>query len=498
MKDKISVVSPTTWQVERPEWKPGEYYISEVKAEILPEVDVVVCGGGTAGVTAAIAAARTGARTVLIESRGFPGGMLTGGNAGITMFTKFSGRNEDRDRDVKELREDPNELQVAGGIALELVDSLTNEGSALADGNVAGSYVFTSSEDLKRKLFEKLLDAGVELRLHTMIVGVVKEGNTIKAVVLESKSGRQLLPAKQFVDATGDGDVAAFAGAEFLYGVSEHDLCAGQAKPNETMTMGVMFRVANVDLEKVFAWIEEDIPSRFMKQPFGRQELSEVRDRMRNGEMFTFIVLPENGVWLQIYSLPIPGMVTLGCPQIKGLKGTRSEDLSCAEGLISKMIGEWQACYRKIPGFERSFIVDVPEMGVRETRHIIGEHLLGVEEIYHRQQYDDCIGFSAHPVDIHPRPAWLGDVSTAYPPRWYFQIPFRALLVKGIDNLLTAGRCISATHEASGCIRPTVPCMVTGEAAGTAAALAVRRGCSLRELDYGDLRDTLKRSGVKC
>ena len=137
-------------------------------------------------------------------------------------------------------------------------------------------------------------------------------------------------------------------------------------------------------------------------------------------------------------------------------------------------------------------------MGIRETRHIQGDYVLELMDIYKQRSFDDCIGFGAHPIDTTPRPAWLKDPETSYPPRWNFQIPFRSLVVKGLENTLVAGRCISATHEAFGCIRPTVQCMVIGEAAGTAAALALKKGVPLRGLDHGELRGELKKNGVLC
>ena len=119
-------------------------------------------------------------------------------------------------------------------------------------------------------------------------------------------------------------------------------------------------------------------------------------------------------------------------------------------------------------------------------------------DIYEQKKFEDCIGFGAHPIDTHPRPEWLNDPETSYPPRWFFEIPFRSLIVRKLDNLLVAGRCISATHEAFGCIRPTVQCMVIGEAAGTAAAMAAKEDTPLRKLSFAELRTRLKENGALC
>lgn len=478
---------------------PGSHVVSQVRAEVLPPVDVAVIGGGTAGVIAALAAARGGAKTVLVESRGYLGGMLTAGNAGITMYIKFSGRPEEHDIDVKQLKSDPRELQIAGGITMELTNRMLAEGIAIGNEGTAGSYVFTSSEDFKRLLFLMMKEAGVEVRLHSLFADAVKDGDRISGVALESKSGRQFLPATQVIDASGDGDVAARAGAEYTVGVTGRDLCAAEAKIGEMMNMGVMFRVGNVDLETCFDWLEKN-PQHFRKQPFARFTFEEARERMRRGENATINIIREHETpgGFQVYNLPTPGMVTLCCPQLKGFDGCRVEDLSRAEVMMAEMLERWMKSIRTIPGFERSFLAQVPEMGVRETRHITGDHLLTIEDIYHRTHFADCIGFGAHPIDTHPRPAWLNDPETAYPPRWHFEIPYRSLLVKGLANLQTAGRCISATHEAFGCIRPTVQCMIIGEAAGTAAALAVKQGVDPRALDVEVLRNTLKANGGLC
>ncbi len=475
---------------------PGKDYITEVRAEVLPPVDVVVAGGGTAGVTAALAAARNGARVMLVESRGYLGGMLTAGNAGITMFTKFSGRPELHSADLKTLETNPEELHIAGGITMEIVKRLISMKYGLGNSNTVGSYVFTSSEDFKRILLQMMSEAKVQLRLHSHLVDVVKEGGRILGVVLESKSGRQVVPAAQFIDTTGDGDLAVRAGADYTVGVTEKDLCASQAKIGEMHPVGVMFKVGNIDLRKTFDWLA-DHPENFKKQPFARFTYEEARERFEKGEMATIDVIRNvHPTRFQIYNLPTPGVVTLCCPSVKDMDGCNVEDLTRSEEIIADMLERWMESIRTVPGFERAFLLQVPEIGVRETRHIQGDYLLTLEDIYHQKHFDDCIGLGSHPIDTRPRPEWLNDPETAYPPRWYFEIPFGALVVGKIDNLLVGGRCISGTHEAFGCIRPTVQCMITGEAAGTAAALSVRESVDPRNLEIGKLRQRLITQGV--
>ena len=444
---------------------PGGEYVQQVRAKVLESVDVVVAGGGTAGVVAALAAARGGAKTMLIEGRGFLGGMLTDGNAGITMFQKFSGKPEEHAKDLETLAKDPDALHVA----------------------------------FKRVLVEMMEEAKVKLRFYSMIVDVVKDGAVVKGVVMESKSGREVVPAKMFIDCTGDGDLCVRAGAEYTVGVTKRDVCAAQAKIGQMHPMGVMFKVGNVDFDRLFGYLGEHREF-FAKQPFARFTYEEAFARYKKGEMAVFNLRRKgkNPGNVQVYNLPDKGVACLGCPSIAGKDGCNADDVTAAECELAKIIGRWMDSVREFPGFEKAFLLQVPQMGIRETRHIQGDYVLELMDIYKQRSFDDCIGFGAHPIDTTPRPAWLKDPETSYPPRWNFQIPFRSLVVKGLENTLVAGRCISATHEAFGCIRPTVQCMVIGEAAGTAAALALKKGVPLRGLDHGELRKELKKNGVRC
>ena len=479
------------------ELQSGKEYVSEVKAQVLERVDVIVAGGGTAGVTAALAAARAGAKTMLVEATGSLGGMMTGGNAGLTMYMKFSGNPAEHANDLQTLKNDPTEIQIAGGLAKEITDRLLQAKSAIGTWDRAGKYVFTHTADFKRLLLTMMEENNVALRLHSMLVDVVRKDGQLAGAVLESKSGRQIVPASQFVDATGDGDLAVRAGAPFTVGVTADDLCAAKSKIGEMTQMGVMFQLGNVDLRRTFAWLKEH-PECFVKQTFARFSLQEADEQLAAGAMSTFLIHTENPKhWMQVYNSPNPGEVTICCPSING-DGTDVESLTRAEVSMAGMLERWMARIRLIPGFEQAFMEDQPEMGVRETRHVQGDYVLNIEDIFHRKRFEDCIGFGSHPIDTNPRPDWLNDPETAYPPRWFFQIPFRALTVKGIPNLLTAGRCISATHEAFGCIRPTVQCMITGEAAGAGAALSIELDVNPCDLDHHVLRHRLKEQNVLC
>jgi len=321
-----------------------------------------------------------------------------------------------------------------------------------------------------------------------MIVDVIKEGNSVAGIVVENKSGRQVILARHFIDTTGDGDVAAKVGAPFVVGVGPDDLAAGDGTPLEAMqAMGVMFRMGNVDMKRCFEYLKSH-PDRFSVQRLALIGLDEAYESFLKGDMMVILI---KGIShdFQIYNTPLPGVFTFCCPLYKG-SGLSAGDLTKGEIALAKEVRKRVVEMKKsVPGFEKAYLLDCPEIGVRETRHIHGEYVLNIEDVYTSREFPDTIGRGCHPVDITPIPDSLK--SRPLPARWYFNIPYRCLVTKGIDNLLVAGRCISNTHEASGCTRTTVQCMVTGEAAGTAAAMCVKENVISRKLDTNKLRKTL-------
>ena len=471
---------------------PGESVSQTVTAQVREGADVVVAGGGTAGVVAAIAAARTGAKTLLVERRHFLGGMMTGGNAGLTLYTVYDKRQSEYRKIVARLATDPASVQIAGGVPLEIAERLLAMGAAVGTSGTAGSYVITSPVDFKCLLLDMMDESGVRVLLHSSVVDVIKEGDVVQGLTIENKSGRQILPAGIVVDGTGDADVAARAGAAFIVGVGPDDPCARAGKALGQMhDMGVIFRMGNVELDRLFAHLRSN-PEEYITQSVALLGLEEVCANVRNGEMACF-EFKGGGMCHHVYITPLPGVVTLGCPCVKG-SGVDVDDLTRGERELLRDVRQRVEKLRQVPGFERAFVLDMPEIGVRETRHVQGEYRLTVEDILERREFEDGIGRGAHPIDIGRLPEELRKASTI--DHWYFNIPYRSLVPREVDNLLLAGRCISASHEASGCTRPTVQCMVTGQAAGTAAALCVADGINPRELDSGDLRRRLAADGV--
>ena len=483
----------------------GSVLRREVAAEVVDEADVVVAGGGTAGCVAAIAAARNGADVLLIERSGTLGGMMTTGNAGLTKYIVHEKSQADYRGVLADLATDPSAVQVVGGLPLELARRLMESGAAVGTAGTAGSYVFTSQADFKWLLFTMMEEAGVRLLLHSLLVDVVAEdpctraklgagpGALVKGLVVENKAGRQVVLGRCFIDATGDGDVAARSGAPFVVGAGPDDLATRDGTPLGTMQgMGVMFRVGNVDMPRCFEYLKEH-QDQFAVQPFALLGLNEACENFMKGEMMTINArVPGHG--FQIYNSPIPGVVTLCCPSCEG-NGLSARDLTDGEVTVTKDVQRRVLELREnMPGFENAFALDSPDLCVRETRHIHGEYILNIEDVLGRREFEDGIGRGGHPIDIHPIPDELRDRPMLS--RWYFNIPYRSLVPKNVDNLLVAGRCISATREASGCTRPTAQCMVTGEAAGAAAALCVADGVAPRALDIAVLRQRLAAQGV--
>lgn len=464
-------------------------------AAVAEATDVVVAGGGSAGIAAAIAAARTGAGVLLVEARGTLGGMMTAGNAGLTTFIVHEKDPGGRDALMADLSSRPESVHVVGGIPMEIARKLAARGAASLTDGQPGAYVFASQGEFRLLLLELAREAGARILFHSTVVEVHREGGRICGVLVQNKSGTRYVPARQFIDATGDGDVAAFAGAPFFKGVGPEDQVYQEDKATLGAMghMGVMYRVANVDVERLFSHLR-GAPAAFEVQRVAGQGLEEAWRNVRSGGMACFVVRIPGFGGVQLYNSPIPGVFTVCCPCWPG-DGTSADDLSAAEIGISAEVGRFTAALKGgMPGFEKAFLLDVPEIGIRETRHIRGDHLLTLKEILLMTDFPDSIGRGSHPVDTKPVPSWLRDADL--PSRFHFHIPFGILRASGVDNLLLAGRCVSCTHEASGCMRVTVQCMITGQAAGTAAALCVRAGVDPRGLDAEALRLRLRADGV--
>ncbi len=417
--------------------------------------DVVIAGGGLTGVAAGIAAARAGANTLLIERYGFLGGMATAGlvNPFMPHFTAARSR--------------PGQEAVRG-IFLELLERLDAEGALLPDAGYRGNTAF-DAEVLKWVLDDMAAEAFLAVRFHSFLSGVDGRRGHVKWVETVSKSGRSRFAAKVFIDATGDADLAALAGCKTVFGREED----GKAQ-----AMTTMFRVAGVDADRM--------PSREDRTALLLQAVDsgEVRNP---GKRF-----------LLSFPYPADGVLTFNQNEIAGLSAVNAEEMSRAEVEGRRAVREMvRFLRRRVPGFERCRVEAIaPQVGVRESRRIVGEHTLTAEELLSQERFPDAVACGAYPVDIHD-PEGRRHVPMRHLPMggWY-DIPYRSLVPKGSANLLAAGRCLSATHEAAAAVRVMPICTAMGQAAGEAAALSIETGCRVRELDVEALRGRLLERGA--
>ncbi len=419
--------------------------------------DVVVCGGGPAGAAAALAAARAGARTVLVENQACLGGMATAGM--VNRLGPF--------HDQQEI--------VLRGIPWEILRMLIDRGLAqepviCAPANWSDYWLVFDPEGMKRALDQLLGAAGVEVWFDSRVVAPVMDGTAIRGVIAESKSGREAIRADVVIDATGDGDVAARAGVPFELGRPGD----GRLQPVTTF-----FKCLNMDWPTAFAYV--------------RQHAAALVERAREETGNDFILAGTDSYLHREETY-------FNCLHEHGMDGTRREEVSRAVvSLRRKMWGNLEVLRRHVPGCERvSLIASAAALGVRESRRIVGDYTLTLDDVIKGRQFADQVYRYACFVDIHePVPgARSASADRSPPPGQSYGVPFRCLVPKQVENLLVAGRCLSATHEALASVRMMPSCMAMGQAAGTAAAMAVAGSIPVRQVDPAALRSRLAGQGV--
>ncbi len=410
--------------------------------------EVVVCGGGPAGLCAAVAAAQEGADTLLIERYGFLGGMATAGL--INPFMPYYTGGE----------------QIIEGLFQQIIDRLDAAGGWSHRQDEWARDAF-DPEIMKLVAQEMAEEAGVRLRLHTMVVDVAANDGHVEKILLASKSGWEAAKAQVFIDATGDGDVAARAGAESEQGRAEDGL--GQP-------MTLMFRIAGVDEARIPP--REDINALY--------DVAKAAGEIDNPR--------ENVLW---FYTTRPGELHFNTTRVVKRDGTSAADLTEAELEARRQVGQMvRFLVEKVSGFEKAYLAATgTQSGVRESRRIIGEYVMTEEDVLGARKFPDGIARGCYDIDIHD-PAGTGTVIKQLPEGESYDIPYRCLCPRGFDNLLVAGRPISATHEAHSSIRVMPIAAAVGEAAGVAAAMCVERGQAVTEIDVPALRQRLVERGA--
>jgi hypothetical protein len=423
---------------------------------VLGEFEVVVVGGGPAGIAAAAAAGRAGRSTLLIERYGFLGGAGTA--AGLSTFCGLHANVRGEHR------------QVIHGIADDVVARLERMGALREPHLSVQNRIMAQAYDIsayKIVADELLLAAKVKLLFHAFAVGI--SGN-LDAVLVETKSGRGAVRGRLFIDCSGDGDVAAWAGAPYEIGDGRGNM----------LYPSTMYRIGGVDPERAGkAW--EVVP----------QLMEEAEKKGRRFPRKKPIVRPQ----------PNPTEWRANLTQVRNPDGTAVSGIDAGQLAWGEVEGRRQ-CWETFefirsvtPGFERAYIVEIaPQLGIRETRRVRAEVMVSEEDILACADFEDAIGVNGWPVEAHV----AGDVKFVFArgERGYNQLPYRMLLPLKVDNLLVAGRCAGMTHGGQSSARVSGPCFVMGEAAGTAAHLALKAGVPPRRIKVEELQQQLVKNGT--
>jgi hypothetical protein len=442
------------------------------------EADVLVIGGGPAGLGAALAAADAGADVVLVERYGFLGGNATA--ALVMPWMSFHTRRPQAPRlgDVGLFPTDHGEGEpVVAGKHVEVIDRLIEAGGAVPPSAATGYTVPFDPEVFKEVAFDLLDGSGVRYLLHAFASGVRTPGRAGE-VVFETKSGPVVVSARATVDCTGDGDVAAAAGAPYEIG-RERD---GLVQP-----MTLMFRVIGFDPTAFSDYVSEH-PDQW-RSVHGLWDLIEEATTAGDLDLAREDVL--------FFGTAHPGEVAVNTTRVSQVFGTDVFDLTRAEAVSHRQMTQVAAFLRDyVPGFADSYVAQSGvQVGVRETRRILGDHVLTGEDILTARKFDDVIARGTYPVDIH-NPNGKGTVLRPVPAGDAYDVPLGCLLPRDVEDLLTAGRCISGTHEAHSSYRVTPTAMATGQAAGVCAALAAASGRTPRQVAVAAVQAELIRQGA--
>jgi hypothetical protein len=442
------------------------------------EFDVVVAGGGTAGVVAAIAASRNGAKTALLESKGYTGGTVVEGGTALHSFFNlwkaFPGVEK---------------RQVVRGIAQEIIDRLLLIGGTTGHGDVTGKIDYDcvctaiDTELYKLVALEMLSEAGVSVFTNTLVSGAVKKGSSIEGVITQSRVGRELFKGKCFIDSTAYGDLSAYAGAEFKE-LNDHPVCNSMGLGNVNIEKLYSYLVKNNALGDLAYGIRDGKDGQIIR--FGSESGYTIRGKLPQefvdevvklgAGLITTTVHDNYLMFIKInYKLPV--------------SPTNRDEVARAELIIRQNQFKTLELFRKyLPGCENAFIARTsPSLNIRRGRTITCDYDITLADVIEARHFDDDImvyGFH----DSAPR-YQIKNGGT-------YGLPYKALRVKNIDNLFAAGMLITSDFQAHMSTRNTVCCMGQGQAAGTAAALCAEKKITTRDLRYSDLRSALEKGNV--
>ncbi|MGB9625383.1 MAG: FAD-dependent oxidoreductase [Phycisphaerae bacterium] len=428
--------------------------------------DVIVCGGGTSGLPAAIAAARQGARVAIIERYGF-----LGGNAAFSIMPCWH-----------ELSGHHSGLLTAFA---NRVESFGVGPAPLKEGN------HIEPEVVKILFLSLALEHGIDLHLHHFLTGATTDAGRLTGVITESKSGRRVFRAKAFVDATGDGDLGFLANAKYVKGEN-----------GRMQAMSLRFRVGYIDFDRFAEWAdgqqdyELDGLVRAVRAGGGRQHgrafyfnsrLDRIYDKFRN----KYPDLPSGITYFNCSSIR-PFELSINTTRVYDVDGTNADDLTRAEIVTRKQAwAVWRLLKDNIPGFANSVIVETaPQVGVRETRSVVGDQTLTVADGQANREREDSVQTVRVTFDSHDKHKYETGGN-----RGLVDVPYGCFLPQGVEGLLAVGRCTSCDHLMASAFRRMESCFQSGEVGGTAAALAAEGGITPRQLSVRDLKAELRRHG---
>lgn len=440
------------------------------------EADVVVCGGGTAGAFAAVAAAEQGKKVLVIEQFGSLGGTATNGLVTPVMHTHMS--------------QNPQ----CSYIQKKLVEKQLKYAGCNDKGNMFDPLV------LRIALEELCVEAGVNLLYHTYIANIVTEDGKITAVKIVNKAGEQLVKGKMFIDATGDGDVSVMAGASYTKGNPETGIC---------QPMSLRYILGGIDIPKAGEFMREqaartglggascdpDNPyttfygGGIASKPWALTEWFDAG--IASGELEEM----DKAYW-QVFT--VPGRkdgLAFNCPEFfENIDSTNPDDLTISQLKGKKAIFRQLMYYRKhFPGFENAYVAEIAAMvGIRESREIQTEYVMTAVDLYAQRKFEDMFCQSNYPIDVHGKShnCSFDGIEKDVSRPWY-DIPYRSIVVKGVDNLLVVGRCLGAEFIVQSSLRVQHSCRSSGEAAGIAACMAIDAGVPARGVDGKKVRETM-------